>query len=148
MDCKPESAVKTCLRIELLILQGLLLGIGLFLVGVLAMPFVPFAVVVNRWRLHIGKIVFLKRLLLMPIWFVSGMAISMINPFGILFNTFSDTIGICIMEWLNRWTTGKPKRPNGHPLRIRSEKEIEASNVAIAQGVMADYGFGLGGTNG
>lgn len=139
MDCKPESAVRTFIRIEVIILQGLLHGILLSLMGVVLIPFVPFIVAFARWRVTRGSKRWLTRVMCLPMWFLSGLLFGIINPIGILFKSLADMKEIARIEWMNRWMTGQPKRPNGHPLKIRSPEEQNRIDAAITMGVVQDY---------
>lgn len=139
MDCKTESAVRTFIRIEVIILQGLLRGIFLSLIGVVLIPFVPFFVAFARWRVSRRNKRWLTRVLCLPMWLLSGFLFGLINPIGILFKSLADMKAIARVEWMNRWMTGKPKKPNGHPLQIQSPEERERFDAAITMGVVRDY---------
>ena len=139
MDCKTENAVRTYIRIEVIVLQGLLQGLFLSLMGFVLIPFVPFFVAFVRWKVTKGSKRWFTRVVCLPMWFLSGFLFGVINPIGILLKTFTDIKEITRVEWQNRWMTGKPKKPNGHPLPIRSPDEQERLDAAITMGVVRDY---------
>ena len=139
MDCKTENAVITFIRIEVIILQGLLQGVFLSLMGVVLVPFVPFIVSFARWRVTRGSKRWLTRVICLPMWFLSGFLFGLVNPIGILFNAFAEVKEIARIEWMNRWMSGQPKKPNGHPLPFRSPEEREMMDAAITMGVVRDY---------
>ena len=60
-------------------------------------------------------------------------------PFKMFLSTLADTKVIVGVEWANRWSNGRPKKPNGHPLRRRSADERERIDAAITMGVIEDY---------
>ena len=141
MDCKHEPAVRTLLRIEVLVIQGLLEGAFLFLVGLAVIPLAPFIVAFGRWSVEgrRGRRRLLTRLLMIPLWFLSGLLFGVIGPFGTLLNSFREVAEVARVEWANRWRTGSPKTPDGHSLRERSAEEQEMWEAAIAMSVVADY---------
>ena len=139
MDCKTESAIRTFIRIEVIILQGLLHGTFLSLMGIFLIPVVPFVVAFARWRVTRGGKRWLTRVMCLPMWFLSGLILGLLNPMGILLKAFADIYEVSRTEWKNRWMTGQPKKPNGHPLTIRSPEESEMLDAAITMGVVRDY---------
>lgn len=139
MDCKTESIVRTFIRIEVIALQGLLQGSFLSLMGIVLIPFVPFIVAFARWRVTRGSKRWLTRVMCLPMWLLSGLLFGIINPIGILFKAFADIREMAYIEWANRWMTGQPKKPNGHPLPIRSPEDQDRFDAAITMGVVRDY---------
>lgn len=139
MDCKKESAVRTFIRIEVIILQGLLQGTFLSLMGVFLIPIVPFIVAFARWRVTRGSKRWLTRVICLPMWLLSGLLFGVLNPMGILFKTIADVKEVARIEWMNRWMTGQPKKPNGHPLPVRSPEDRDRFDAAITMGVVRDY---------
>jgi hypothetical protein len=139
MDCKHESAVKTCLRIDTLVIQGFLYGVFLSLVAVVLIPFSPLLVAIARWRAERGRIRRLVRVMLLPLWMAWGLLFGLVNPFRVFYKSMVEVREVARMEWANRWTTGTPKKPNGHPLRVRSEEEKERIGASITMGVVVDY---------
>ena len=139
MDCKTESAVRTFIRIEVVILQGLLHGIFLSLIGVVLIPIVPFIVAFARWRAIRVSAGWLSGIICLPWWLLSGLLFGIINPIGILFKAVADISEVAHIEWMNRWMAGQPKKPNGHPLPIRSPEDRDRFDAAITMGVVQDY---------
>lgn len=139
MDCKTENAVRTFLRIEVIILQGLLQGVFLSLIGVCLIPFVPFIVAFTRWRVERNRLKWHTRVMLTPMWMLSGFFFGLANPIGILFKAIADVKEIARVEWENRWRLGQPKKPNGHPLPIRTPEDQERLDAAVMMGVVEDY---------
>lgn len=139
MDCKPDSILKTFLRMEVLALQGIVRAALLFVGGIVAIPIIPFVVAFGRWDTNKRLHGFAMRLLLFPSWVLSGIVFAFANPFKMFLSTLADTKVIVGMEWANRWSNGRPKKPNGHPLRRRSADERERIDAAITMGVIEDY---------
>lgn len=139
MDCKTESAVRTFLRIEVIILQGLMYGEFVFFQGIGLIPFMPFMVAVERWRLTRGSKQWPLRVIYLPIWFLLGILFGVVNPFRLLFKMFAALKEVARVEWTNRWMAGQPKKPNGHPLPVRTPEEQEKIEAAITMGVVEDY---------
>lgn len=136
MDCKFESAAKTFVRIETIILQGVVSGALVSAATVLMIPFVPFALVLVKWG---GDKGFFGSLAAAPLWFFSGCLSAVIAPIAVLGKTFVDLCEISRMEWETRWMSGEPKKPNGHPLPVPTADEIERRDLACLAGVIRDY---------
>lgn len=120
-------------------MQGLLFGLFLSCIAFVLIPIVPFIVAIARWRAERKRLAWLTRVLLLPMWLLSGFVFGLINPFGILFKSLVDVRDVVRIEWANRWMTGLPKKPSGHPLKVRSDEERERLDAAIAMGVVEDY---------
>ena len=97
MDTIPESAATTLVRIEVIVLQGILRAVLLSVAGIVLMPIAPFVVTVMRFR--VAKMPWWKRLLMLPLWFVLGILLAVIAPFASLWRGLADTIGIAAVEW-------------------------------------------------
>lgn len=136
---KRENTAKTLVRIEALILQGLLMGLFLTAMGIVLMPVMPFAVVINRWRAERKRHRFLTRVWLIPFWFVSGCLYAILAPIGIVWNTISDLRTIVAVEWAMRTLAGEPKKPNGHPIELPTAEERAKRDLAKTVDVIRDY---------
>lgn len=139
MDCKPPSSVKVMLRIEILLLQGILRAVLAFVAMLFVMPFIPFAVVTTRWILSRGTKGILFRLSLVPMWFLLGVVLALVHPFVVLFTTLRDTMEIIKWEWVNRWMLGSPKKPDGTPMEIPTETEKADLDLGATLSVIRDY---------
>lgn len=140
MDCKLENAARTLVRIEILILQGLLRGIAVFLTEVCLIPTVPLLVAILRIMETQGRLNLPTRLLLISKWtLVDGLWIALSSPFRSIANTICDTVEIVRVEWNTRWMHGEPKRPDGHPLDIRSADDEARMGMAATLSVVRDY---------
>lgn len=136
MDCKTESAARSAIRIEAIVLQGIAHGLFLFAVGVLTAPLVPCVFVFGRTRANFGK---LTRVLCSPFFFAAGCLFALVNPFVVLLGNLKEVWDVAKVEWETRWMAGQPKKPNGHPLAIPTEDEMEAREMGFALGVIKDY---------
>lgn len=130
---KQENAAKTLMRIEAIILQGLLMGLFLFAMGIALMPFMPFVVMIRRWRAAKSRIA------LLPVYFVSGCLYAAVAPFGVLVKTIADLRTVVAVEWATRTLEGQPKKPNGQPLRLPTDEERAMIDLAYTIGVIRDY---------
>lgn len=141
MDCKLECASRTLLRIECIELQGFLHLLFRIVKSVLAIPLIPFVRVIeglfNRSKRWYWRIV------LMPVWFSSGLMIAIFSPFRIVFYTIRDMSVVARAEWYNRWRASTPKLPNGRPLYIMSDAEELILDEKITQDVIRDYNIML-----
>lgn len=136
---KQENTAKTLMRIEAIILQGLLMGLFLTAMGVVLMPGMPFVVVINRWRAERKRHRFLTRVWLTPFWFVSGCLYAILAPIGIVWKTFSDLRTVVAVEWATRMLEDQPRKPNGHPLKLPTAEERVQKDVAKTIEVIRDY---------
>lgn len=117
MDCKPESAARTLCRISLIVIQGVLHGVCLFLFGVLLIPVTFFLVLNAEVMGHRGWLV----ILLFP-WFVAeGVIGALFSPFYVLWRQGRDICEVAAVEWRARWLAASPKKPDGEPI---PEKEL------------------------
>ena len=139
MRGKQENTAKTLVRIEALILQGLLMGTFLAAMGIALMPVVPFVVAHKRWRAERKRHRFTTRLLLLPFWFVSGCLFSFLTPIGIVRTTIRDIRTVVAVEWVMRLLSGEPKKPNGHPVKLPTADERAKRDLATTIGVIRDY---------
>lgn len=137
MDSVSESAATTFARMEVLAMQGVLRAGVVFLAGVVAMPFAPFALTAVRasqkgesWR---------KKLLCLPAWFFWGIAIAILAPFSSALSVLSATRTMVAVEWRERWRCGTALRPDGSPMRIPTEEEKRAVDAAVTLSVLRDY---------
>ena len=137
MDTIPESAATTLVRIEVIVLQGILRAVLLAVAGIVLMPIAPFVVTVMRFR--VAKMPWWKRLLMLPLWFVQGFLLAFIAPFSALWRGLADTIGIAAVEWRERWRNGIAKYPDGRPMSIPTPEQERLTDVAITQSVIEDY---------
>lgn len=139
MDCKPESAARTLLRIECLVLQGIVHCVLRVSLTVLTMPFIPFLVMFGRMITADGRWKWVKRLLLPPGWFIFGLWLALIAPFAVIAQEVMDLWLVTKIEWVNRWRGGHPKLPNGKPLGFPEYGDEELITEAIEESVMRDY---------
>ena len=139
MDCKMENAAYSFVRIECLALQGACQSVLVLLFRLVAIPFMPFVLMVVKWSLAKGMMPWWKRTLMIPFWFFQGIVYALVSPFHFFFSMLSDTVEICRFEWENRWRTGVPKRQDGHPLDIRPPEELARDDLYTTLGVIADY---------
>lgn len=137
MDTIPESAATTLVRIEVIVLQGILRAVLLAVAGIVLMPIAPFVVTVMRFR--VAKMPWWKRILMLPLWFVLGILLAVIAPFSALWRGLSDTIGIAAVEWRERWRNGIAKYPDGSPMPIPTVEQERLVDVAITKSVIEDY---------
>lgn len=143
MDCRMENAAFTFVRIEALALQGICRSIVLSLLLLLAIPFVPFVIVVSQWMLAKGEMPWWWRVLMVPFWLAKGIMFALVSPWVYFGSVMVDTRDICRYEWANRWRSGVPKNPKGHPLEILPPETKAMEDANITLGVMADYGAPL-----
>lgn len=137
MDCKCEIAARTFIRIEALLLQGLMHGILIAVFGVLAIPIFPFAYAAARWQVSAHG--FVTRFCLVPLWFAMGVIRAVTVPFSVAGRTVSSLSEIARAEWETRWMTGMPKKPDGHPLKLETDDERGLKDFAYTVGVIRDY---------
>ncbi|MGN0130688.1 MAG: hypothetical protein ACI4CE_07370 [Methanomethylophilus alvi] len=136
---KRENTAKTLVRIEAIVLQGLLMGMFLTAMGIVMIPVMPFVVVYNRWRAEKKRHRFITRVWLTPFWFVSGIMYSLLSPIGIVWKTVADIRTVVAVEWATRTLDGEPKKPNGHPIELPTAYERERRDLAKTVGVIRDY---------
>lgn len=136
---KEENAAKTLVRIEAIILQGLLMGLLLSAVGVALSPIVPVVVGCRRWRAERKTRHLATCLLLLPLWMLSGCFYAMLNPLNILKKTVADLPAVVAVEWKCRTEEGSPKKPNGHPLVLPTAEYRAAVDAAAVYVVYRDY---------
>lgn len=136
---KQENTAKTLVRIEALIIQGLLMGVFLAAMGIILMPVMPFVVVLNRWRTERKRYRFITRVWLVPFWFVSGCLYAILNPIGIVWKTITDLRTIVVVEWATRMLEEQPKKPNGHPIELPTAEERAKRDLAKTVDVIRDY---------
>ena len=137
MDTIPESAATTLVRIEVIVLQGILRAVLLSVAGIVLMPIAPFVVTVMRFR--VAKMPWWWRTLMIPYWFSLGILLAVIAPFSALWRGLSDTIGIAAVEWRERWRNGVAKYPDGRPMLIPTVEQERLVDVAITKSVIEDY---------
>jgi hypothetical protein len=144
MDCKYESEVRTLLRIEVILIQGLLQGLLFSLITLLAIPFSWLPVAHRLFRNRRGRMGTAANILCIPLWMLCGVIVAVVMPFGLLFKTFIDLREVAKVEWETRWMTGKPKKPNGKPMRPLTDEEREEMEAEITRGVIEDYADEIG----
>lgn len=137
MDTIPESAATTLVRIEVLVLQGVLRTAILSASGVLLIPFAPFLMLLVRCR--DSGLPWWKRGLMLPFWFIIGFLIALMAPFSALWKGLADTARIVCVEWTERWRNGTAKYPDGRQMLIPTAFHEHLVDVAITKGVIADY---------
>ena len=137
MDTIPESAATTLVRIEVIVLQGILRAVLLSVAGIVLMPIAPFVVTVMRFR--VAKMPWWWRTLMIPYWFSLGILLAVIAPFSALWRGLSDTMGIAAVEWRERWRNGTAKYPDGRPMLIPTVEQERLVDVAITKSVIEDY---------
>lgn len=139
MSAKHESMAATLMRIEVIILQGLCYTAAMFAIGLMLMPLAPIVVPFHRWRATRGRLRFITRVLLLPLWSVGGALYGLLSPFAFLITTMSELRTVVVVEWAARKAVGNPKKPNGHPLEIRTAEEKAALDLAMTMSVVKDY---------
>ena len=137
MDTIPESAARTLVRIEVLVLQGITRAVLLFCIGVLVMPIAPFVVTIARFGY--AKMPWWKRFLMLPLWLLLGFVLAVIAPFTALWKGLSETRAIAVVEWKQRWRNGTAKHLDGRPMVIPTPEEERQLDVAITKSVIDDY---------
>lgn len=137
MDTMPESAARTLVRIEVIVLQGILRAVLLSALAILLMPIAPFVVTIARFGY--ARMPWWKRLLMLPLWILLGIVLSVMAPFTSLWRGLTDTIGIAAVEWRERWRNGIAKYPDGRPMVIPTPEHERIVDVAITKSVIEDY---------
>lgn len=137
MDTMPESAAVSFVRIQVLVMQGLLRSVILASIGIAFMPIMPFALAGSRF--FSSSITRWKKLVMFPLWMVLGAIIAVISPFRTLLNGLMDTYGIAKVEWRERWRNGTAKFPDGRPMDITTPYNERMVEVSITKGVIEDY---------
>lgn len=138
MDCKHESAVRTLIRIEALAIQGVLYSAVVFCLAVIAIPLVPFSTAVSGWR-HLSNPAIKHKLIRLPLWFGFGILAALSTPFILLAQSIRNIWQVSKTEWVTRWTTGLPKRADGKPAYVLSQRDKDAIDLAVTVGVLKDY---------
>lgn len=139
MDCIQESAARSLVRIEVLVLQGIARAVALFAIGLLTMPFMPFVVMSSEWRISKNLMPWWKRWLYTPLWLAIGCVVAVVSPFGVLYTGLKETKAIAEVEWKERWRYGTAKLPDGRPMPIPTPEEERQMDFAITKGVIEDY---------
>ena len=137
MDTISESAATTLVRIEAIVIQGILRAVLLAAFGIAIVPISPFVVTAVRFKG--ASMSWWKRILMTPYWFGLGILLSSMAPFSVLWRGLRDTVSIVSVEWRERWRNGVAKYPDGRPMLIPLEPE-RTDDGAIAQSVVEDYG--------
>lgn len=140
MDCKMESTARSLVRIECLVIQGILHGFSGALLQTIAIPIMPFVFSISAYRRHGRSMGWRQRAAGLPVWFVSGAAFAVAAPFGILRRVFNDLREIARMEWKTRWQATGPKMPDGSPMPIPTGLDTAALDYAVLKSVVEDYG--------
>jgi hypothetical protein len=138
MDCKPESAILTLLRIECLIVQGIVHLLVCLLLSILFIPLNPFVFMFLFYSRSEQK-TRARKFVRMPYWLFKGCIMAVISPFLVLYNSLKSLIVIPWAEWANRKRSGMPKKPNGEPLEIMSDDERVLLDAAYFCSVIKDY---------
>ena len=139
MDCKNESAATTLVRIEVLVLQGLARTMLLFLFGIVVFPVAPFLYASVRLGETRETMPQWKRIALIPLWFVFGIAVSLLAPFVSMAKGIALSKTIASVEWHERWRCGVMKHPDGKPMSIPDANYLLKRDIAITQSVIEDY---------
>lgn len=139
MDCIQESAAISLVRIEVLVLQGIVRAVALLATGLLMMPFVPFVALSSKWRISKNLMPWWKRCLYTPLWLALGCMVAVVSPFGVLYTGLKETKAIAKVEWKERWRYGTAKLPDGRPMAIPTPEEERQMDLAITKGVIEDY---------
>lgn len=140
MDCKLEMAARSLVRIEVLALQGLLYCVVSSLMAVLQMPWLPFREILNRAVTIRGRVVWLKCLLVVPVWFAVGVCKAVANPIMVAYDVLIRIGKVVQAEWENRWMASIPKKLNGCPMKIPTPLDRAILDEVIEQSVIRDYG--------
>lgn len=137
MDCRPEKAARSLVRIECIILQGILANFVMAVFGMIAIPFVPFAFCMDRWRA--ARVGWFGKAIRVPLWFCAGAVVALLNPVVGFVRGIRSIGEVARVEWSNRWMAAHPKRPDGRPLPIRTAEEQNRIDEAVFMGVIRDY---------
>lgn len=136
MDCKLEPTSRSLVRIECILLQGIVRGTIELAISFLAMPFIPF----NYSRRRVKGNGLVKELLKFPLFLCFGVFVALSFPFRGLMRNCKLLWDIAETEWTNRWMASTPKKPNGRPLYIPTAEEDALFEAAIFRSVIRDYG--------
>lgn len=142
MDCIQESAARTLLRIEVLLLQGIAVSAYSFAVGLLAIPILPIAnpVLKIMYNGYLTKPVrWWAMPVYLPVWILQGLWDGILYPFKAFINAATATIAICKAEWRERWRNGTLKNPDGTAMVIPDDEDEELVEAAITKSVLDDY---------
>lgn len=136
MDCKPESAIFPLMRIECLLVQGIVHMVVCLATSILFIPLTPFVFMALFWIRSEEK-TRARKFVRLPLWFIRGCLIALSLPFRVLYKSVKSLFIIPWAEWENR--SGTPKKPNGKPLEDMSADERKMLDAAIYCSVIKDY---------
>ena len=136
MDTIPESTATTLVRIEAIVIQGILRAILLAAVGILIFPISPFVLTAIRFK-GAGMPLW-WRILMIPYWFSLGIVLSALAPLSVLWRGLADTATIVCVEWRERWRNGEAKYPDGSQMLIPTESG-KTDALSLTKGVIEDY---------
>lgn len=137
MDTKPESAAVSFVRIQALVMQGILRSVILAAIDIVLIPITLFALAFSK--IVSPTIPWWKKLVMLPVWMVLGVLIAVISPFRALLNGIRDTYWIAKVEWKERWRNGTAKFPDGRPMIIPTPGQERMVEVSITKSVIEDY---------
>ena len=140
MDCMPESAARSLVRIECILLQGAFNGFLNLFICLFILPSIPIMYILKRISVERGSNGLIKMSLMIPVWIMNGIMVMVSMPFVIVCDTMISMYGVARSEWKNRWRAGKPKRPDGKPIEPMTEYEERLLENAITMSVIRDYG--------
>lgn len=137
MSIRPESVIRTLLRIEAIVAQGVLNSLVMFLGGVILLPIMPFVLWVKQWKIDAGG--FFRKLFKSPLWLLIGIVDAIIIPFIALGKTLANIKPVVEVEWKTRRMIGQPRKPNGKPYIPPTKEERERQDLAVTVGVIKDF---------
>lgn len=147
MDCKPEPAARTLLRMECIAVQGICRAVVLAGIDVVFIPLNTVAFVLERvfgaWTSpDINRFVeCLRRFAVSPIWLVQAILHSLWLPFHTLYGNLKYIGPVVKCVWVNRWQAAAPKKPNGAPLKPHSIDFEYYLTARIFDGLFREYGI-------
>lgn len=143
MDCKPEWTGRTFLRIEALLLQGVLHSLLHFGMLVVAIPLAAIWLAKKRYETATASHGWLVCLLLSPWWLLLGLGMAIAVPFIALADEVSVMGTLMRAEWEGRWLAAHPKRPSGKPIDVamfQAQREVDES-LEVERDVIKDYAW-------
>ena len=143
MDCKPEWTGRTFLRIEALLLQGILHSLIHFVILVFSIPLAAIWLAKKRYDLSRQNHGVMVSMLLSPWWLLLGSGMAIAVPFLHLADAVGQMATLIKAEWVDRWMAAHPKRPNGNAIdiaRYLAQKQADES-LAVERGVIKDYSW-------
>ena len=138
MDCKPESAAVTMLRIECLVFQGIIRSVLMFVFWVVMFPIAPVFYLVEFIRYNTGRMPLWKLILKTPVVLFMGVLAAAMLPFVEAVENIGMTFKIARAEWRNRNISGTPKHPDGTLMNILDSISVQPSKSELME-VLEEY---------